>query len=59
MMRIFFIQNCLWLTLFFVNSPFRSLNFNWQQLMENLPLFSYFFGLFHKKSNLKNEKINT
>ena len=44
-MNIAFLQNSLWLSLFFMNSPFRPLNFNWQQILRDLPIFGYFFCL--------------
>lgn len=33
-----FEQNCLWLALFFLNSPFRPRRFDWQQTLQDLPL---------------------
>ena len=42
-MQIPFLQNCIWLALFFVNSPFRPLDFNSKQILKDLPLFNYFF----------------
>lgn len=42
-MNVAFVQNTIWLALFFINSPFRPLNFKWQQILRDLPLFGYFF----------------
>lgn len=54
-MKIGFIQNSLWLVLFFLNSPFRPLNFNLQQIVKDLPILGYFFGLIPLHS-LKNSR---
>ena len=49
-MRINFAENCLWLALFFVNSPFRPQKFNWRQIGRDLPLVGYAFNLFQAQS---------
>ena len=49
-MRINFAQNCLWLGLFFVNSPFRPQKFDWRQIVRDLPLVGYGFNLLQGKS---------
>lgn len=52
-MKISFMQSSLWLVLFFINSPFRPLNFNIQQVVEDLPIFGFFFRLRLKYSEQK------
>ncbi|MEO0374720.1 MAG: hypothetical protein AAF329_08865, partial [Cyanobacteria bacterium P01_A01_bin.17] len=42
-MSISFWSNCLWLTLFFVNSPFAPKHFVWRQVVRDLPLFGFVF----------------
>lgn len=43
-MNINFSNNCLWLALFFLCSPFAPKSFNWRQIIQDLPLIGLLFS---------------
>lgn len=47
-MTITFEQNCLWLALFFINSPFLPVRFDWRQILQDLPLVGLLFSKYSK-----------
>lgn len=54
-MTVSFWQNCLWLTLFFLNSPFRPKSYNFRKIIRDLPLISL---VLNKKLVLRANTIN-